>query len=217
MSAHRRNRVVLASLLVVVGGMTALSFASVPLYRLFCQVTGYGGTPQIVSAAPDVISDRQITIRFNSDVDPDLPWAFKPVQRTVKVRIGEERLAFYQATNQSEKTLVGTAVFNVTPLKAGLYFNKIQCFCFDEQRLKPGESAQMPVSFFIDPEMLQDPNLDEVKTITLSYTFFRALSTGDQEDGEDDLARMADLSSQAKKERSALQKISGTLEGNINE
>ncbi len=200
MKVRRRNGTVLAILLCVVGGMTALSFASVPLYRLFCQVTGYGGTPQIAVATPDTLSERKITVRFNSDVDPDLPWTFQPVQRALKVRVGEEKLAFYQATNRSEEPIVGTAVFNVTPLKAGRYFSKIQCFCFDEQRLNPGESAEMPVSFFIDPDISKDPNLDDVETITLSYTFFRALS-GPEEDGKG----------------YKLQKISGTLEGNIHE
>lgn len=180
---EHRNRVVFASLLLVVCSMTALSFAAVPLYRLFCQVTGFGGTTQIAIAAPDGVFDRLITVRFNSDIAPDLPWAFRPVQREVEVRVGEEKLAFYEATNRSEETLVGAAVFNVTPLKAGLYFSKIHCFCFEEQKLKPGESAEMPVSFFIDPEILRDPNLDDVETITLSYTFFRALSGEEQTKG----------------------------------
>lgn len=189
---EHRNRMVLASLVLVVGSMTALSFAAVPLYRLFCQVTGFGGTTQTAIAAPDAIFDRLITVRFNSDIAPDLPWAFQPVQREVQVRVGEEKLAFYEATNRSEETLVGTAVFNVTPLKAGLYFSKIHCFCFDEQKLKPGERAEMPVSFFIDPEILRDPNLDDVETITLSYTFFRALGGDDgDEETKDRLARAA--------------------------
>lgn len=171
-----RNRIVAVALLLVVGGMTGLSFAAVPLYRLFCQVTGFGGTTQTALAAPDAVSDRVITVRFNADTAPDLPWTFRPVQHELAIRVGEEKLAFYEATNRSKETLTGTAVFNVTPLKAGLYFSKVHCFCFDEQQLKPGESAEMPVSFFIDPEIMQDPNLDDVETITLSYTFFPALS-----------------------------------------
>ncbi|MCE2509813.1 MAG: cytochrome c oxidase assembly protein [Alphaproteobacteria bacterium] len=186
--AHR-NRVVLASLVLVVAGMTGLSFASVPLYRLFCQVTGFGGTTQTADAAPDAVSDRRITVRFNADIAPDLPWAFQPVQRKVTVRVGEEKLAFYEATNRSKETLTGTAVFNVTPLKAGPYFSKIHCFCFDEQQLKPGESADMPVSFFIDPEILKDPNLEDVETITLSYTFFPAFS--EESAGKEAAARLA--------------------------
>jgi len=216
----RRNQAILASLIVLVAGMTALSFASVPLYRLFCQVTGYGGTPQIATVRPDTVGEREITVRFNSDVDPKLPWAFQPLQRAVKVKVGEEKLAFFQATNRSDKPLVGTATFNVTPLKAGLYFNKIQCFCFDEQRLDPGESADMPVSFFIDPEILKDPNLNDVQTITLSYTFFRSLSAREEEEGDGGLVRMAASTFQAlpgQGDRNALQRISSPLEGSLNE
>jgi len=219
-TGSRKNQTILAGLVVLVGGMTALSFASVPLYRLFCQVTGYGGTPQIAEIHPDAIGKREITVRFNSDVDPKLPWAFQPSQKAVTVKIGEEKLAFFQATNRSDKPVVGTATFNVTPLKAGLYFNKIQCFCFDEQRLNPGESAEMPVSFFIDPDILKDPNLNDVQTITLSYTFFRSLSARDEEEGDGGLVRMAASTFQAlqgQKEGNALQRISGTLEGSLNE
>ncbi|MEW5705166.1 MAG: cytochrome c oxidase assembly protein [Pseudomonadota bacterium] len=181
MKNSRRNRVVLASLAFLVVGMVGLSYASVPLYRLFCQVTGFGGTTQQAATAPGAAGGRVITVRFNSDVDPGLPWAFQPMQHAVRVRVGEDKLAFYQATNRSNEAIVGTAVYNVTPMKAGLYFNKVQCFCFNEQRLNPGESADMAVSFFIDPDILQDPNLDDIETITLSYTFFRAVS--DRGDG----------------------------------
>ncbi len=164
----------------LVAGMVGLAFASVPLYRLFCQVTGYGGTTQVAEAAPGAVGERLITVRFNADVDPDLPWRFQPVERAVEVRIGEPELAYYRATNESDRPLTGTAVFNVTPQKVGRYFSKVACFCFDEQRLEPGQTVDMGVNFFIDPAILEDRNLDEVTTVTLSYTFFRA---PDDEDG----------------------------------
>ena len=169
-----RRKIVTASVLVgVVAGMVGLSFAAVPLYRVFCQVTGYGGTTQRAEAAPAAVGDRVVTVRFNADVDPNLPWRFEPEQTAVTVKVGEQQLAFFKATNLSNEPVVGQAVFNVTPLKAGLYFDKVQCFCFSEQRLEPGQSADMPVTFFVDPDIVKDRNLDDVQTITLSYTFFR--------------------------------------------
>ena len=171
--ASRRNARTALVLSAVVAGMVGLSFASVPLYRLFCQVTGFGGTTQVAETAPGAgISERVIEVRFNADVDPALPWAFQPVERSVSLRVGEPGLAYYRARNLSGRPVVGTATYNVTPLKAGYYFSKVQCFCFEEQRLAPGEEIDMPVSFFVDPAILEDRNLDEVKTITLSYTFF---------------------------------------------
>ena len=157
----------------LVAGMIGLSFASVPLYRLFCQVTGFGGTTQVAEAAPDAVAERVMTVRFNADVDPRLPWSFAPQQREVVVRVGAPGLAYYQARNLADHPITGTATFNVTPLKAGVYFNKVQCFCFEEQRLASGEAMEMGVSFFVDPEIMDDPNLNDVKTVTLSYTFFR--------------------------------------------
>ncbi len=160
-------------LFTLVGGMVGLSFASVPLYKLFCQVTGYGGTPQISKdAEPTKLSERTITVRFDSNTNPDLPWHFKPVQKEMTVRLGEQVLAFYEAENKSDKKTVGQATYNVTPYKTAIYFNKIDCFCFDEQTLMPGQSVSMPVQFFVDPEIFDDPGTKEVKTITLSYTFF---------------------------------------------
>ena len=156
----------------VVCGMVGLSFAAVPLYRLFCQVTGFGGTTQVAEAAPAEIGERVVTIRFNADIARDLPWRFKPAQREMTVRVGEMVTAVYSAENQSNRTLVGSSTFNVTPLKVGAYFNKIECFCFEEQTLAPGEQADLPVSFFVDPEIVEDRRLDDVDTITLSYTFF---------------------------------------------
>jgi cytochrome c oxidase assembly protein subunit 11 len=174
-SSNRNLRTSLA-LAAVVLGMVALAFASVPLYRIFCEVTGFGGTPQRVeaSAAPAAVSEREVTVRFNADVSSGLPWSFQPVQRAIKVKVGEQALAFYRATNHADRPVTGTATFNVTPDKAGAYFDKIECFCFAEQTLEPGQTVDMPVTFYVDPAMLQDRGLDDVDTITLSYTFFRA-------------------------------------------
>jgi cytochrome c oxidase assembly protein subunit 11 len=169
-----RNRTVVFLSLGVIVAMFGLVAASVPLYRLFCQVTGFGGTTQRAEAASETVSDRSITVRFNADVNSRLPWRFHPAQRDLTLAIGESGLAFYQATNLSARTITGTATFNVTPFKAGPYFNKIQCFCFSEQTLKPGETVDMPVTFFVDPAILDDPNLADVHTITLSYTFFES-------------------------------------------
>ena len=171
---RRRNRLFGIALFGLVAGMVGLAFASVPLYSLFCRVTGFGGTTQRAEAAPTRIVDRTVTIRFNSDVNDALPWHFRPELREVKVKLGETGLANYRAENRSTTPTVGTAVYNVTPDKAGIYFNKIQCFCFDEQVLEPGQQVDMPVAFFVDPAMADDPNMEDVGTITLSYTFFRA-------------------------------------------
>jgi cytochrome c oxidase assembly protein subunit 11 len=158
----------------VVAGMIGLAYASVPLYDLFCKVTGFGGTTQRAEAAPGAQSDRTITVRFNADISDSLNWRFKPVTREITVKLGEEKLAFFEAVNLGANASMGTAVFNVTPQKVGGYFNKVQCFCFEEQVLQPGQNMDFPVSFFIDPEILDERNLDDVKTITLSYTFFPA-------------------------------------------
>lgn len=172
-SKASKNNVLGAILAAVVVGGIGLSYAAVPLYRLFCQVTGFAGTTQVADGVPSQVLDRRMTIRFNADVDPGLPWSFQPVQREVTVRVGEPSLAFYRATNHATEAMAGTATFNVTPFKAGGVFDKIDCFCFSEQHLGPGESAELPVSFFIDPSIAQDKKLDDVSTITLSYTFFR--------------------------------------------
>jgi cytochrome c oxidase assembly protein subunit 11 len=169
-----RNQAVAVVLATVVAAMVGLSFAAVPLYRVFCQVTGYGGTTQRAEAAPGTMGARVITVRFNADIAPNMPWAFQPVEREVRVRVGEERLIFYAAKNRAAVPVTGTATFNVTPQKAGPYFDKVQCFCFTEQRLAAGQSVEMPVSFFIDPKIALDHDLDDVTTITLSYTFFPA-------------------------------------------
>ena len=179
-AARRRNARTGVVLTGIVAGMIGLSFASVPLYRLFCQVTGYGGTTQVAEAAPGAISERVITVRFNADTAPGLPWTFKPVQREIALKVGESGLAYYRARNLADVAVTGTSTFNVTPLKAGRYFSKVQCFCFDEQRLEAGQELDMAVSFFVDPAILSDRNLDDVKTITLSYTFFRAPGDADK-------------------------------------
>ena len=181
MNAQRtKNGKVAVVLVAVVAAMGGLSFAAVPLYQLFCQVTGYGGTPNLdVAEAPVQISDRVITVQFDANTNAELPWNFKPSQRQVTVRLGERKLAFYTAENLSGQTVTGTATFNVTPYKVGPYFSKIDCFCFTEQTLAPGQEVAMPVEFFVDPEIFNDPNTREVTTITLSYTFFRSGTDGD--------------------------------------
>ncbi|HJQ58441.1 MAG TPA: cytochrome c oxidase assembly protein [Vineibacter sp.] len=170
----RRNHRVVAGVFAGVVAMVGLAYASVPLYELFCRVTGFGGTTQVAAAAPGRVLERTVTVRFDASRDGNLPWKFEPLQRQVTVRLGEEALIHYRASNLSQRPIVGTATFNVTPDLAGPWFNKIQCFCFNEQLLMPGESVDMPVTFFIDPDMAKDRKYDKVVTITLSYTFFEA-------------------------------------------
>ena len=178
------NRRILLSCLGIVAGMTALSFAAVPLYDLFCRVTGYGGTTQQAAETTGETVDRVVRIRCDASVDPSLQWEFQPVQRELSMRIGESAVAFYRARNVAQTPVVGAAAFNVTPLKVGKYFNKIECFCFTEQKLEPGKSIDMPVTFFVDPEIVNDPNLDDVKLITLSYTFFEVEEETDEKKAE---------------------------------
>lgn len=160
------------NLAAVAVGMVLLAYASVPLYRIFCQVTGYGGTPRQAETAPGRTSNRTVTVEFNADTDPGLAWEFKPGQRAMPARVGERSLAFYTARNLTKSPVTGRATYNVLPLKAGSYFVKIECFCFSEQTLQGGQEAHMPVSFYIDPGIENDPDMRDVKTITLSYTFF---------------------------------------------
>ena len=169
-----RKGLVALSLVGLVAAMVGLSFAAVPLYRIFCQTTGYGGTPQVAEAAPADVLDRTITIRFDANVERDLPWKFEPVQRVMEVRIGESALAFFRASNDSDEPVTGTAGFNVAPNVAGRYFTKIQCFCFTKQRLAAGESLEMPVTFFVDPKIVDDEGTKNISEITLSYTFYRS-------------------------------------------
>lgn len=177
---RRRNGRLVVGLVVVVAAMTGLSFASVPLYTLFCRVTGFGGTTQVATGPAGRVLDRTVTVRFNADTNQELPWEFRPEIREMTVKVGEGALAYFKAHNTSGQATYGQAVYNVTPQKAGLYFNKTQCFCFDEQKLEPGQSVDMPVYFFVDPAMDDDPNLDDVNTITLSYTFFRSHTSGER-------------------------------------
>jgi cytochrome c oxidase assembly protein subunit 11 len=169
-----RNIAVLASCFAVVIGMVGMSYAAVPLYYMFCRATGYGGTPNRADAAPGATGDRIITVRFDTNVDPALPWSFVPESRAVQVKIGEDKLVFFRAVNNGSAAIVGHAAFNVAPENAARYFNKIQCFCFTEQRLEAGESVEMPVSFFIAPAILKDRADDSITEVTLSYTFYPA-------------------------------------------
>ena len=171
-----RNGAVLGALVGVVLGMAALSFAAVPLYGIFCKATGFGGTTQRADQAASHTLERKIEVRFNTDVNSELPWTFKPNQRGITLKVGETGMATFHAHNQSGSPIVGTAVYNVTPEKAGIYFDKIQCFCFTQQLLRPQESADLPVAFYVDPAIAQDRNMDDVSVITLSYTFYKAKS-----------------------------------------
>ena len=151
--------------------MLGLAFASVPLYRIFCQVTGFGGTTMKAEAAPGAVAG-EIGVRFDGNISPTLPWKFEPEQHTVRIRPGARTVVNYRATNLTARTTTGTATFNVSPAQAGQYFSKIECFCFTEQELKPGESVQMPVVFFVDPKLRTDPATSHIDEITLSYTFY---------------------------------------------
>jgi len=192
---RRRNAYVFGGLFALVIAMNGFAYAMVPAYRAFCQQFGFAGTPIVEANGPEsdvVLRDRTITVRFNSDIAPDLDWRFKPFQRSIDLNPGETGLAFYEAVNNAERDVSGTATFNVTPLKAAPYFVKIECFCFTEQTLSPGQVAQMPVTFYVDPAIAEDQNLDDVTTITLSYTFFRdmdakteqAAAAGDAEEAK---------------------------------
>jgi cytochrome c oxidase assembly protein subunit 11 len=176
--SRRRNAMTVLLSLGVAVGMVGLAYASVPLYRLFCQVTGFGGATQQAEQAPAAVPGTAITVRLDANVNSGLPWRFAPEQPQVRLALGETVTMLYRAENLSDQSIVGTATFNVTPLTAGQYFDKIQCFCFQEQRLAPGQSAELPVTFFVDPAILADPETKDIQTITLSYTFFRAADQG---------------------------------------
>ncbi len=175
---RKRHGPVALTLAGLVAAMIGLSFAAVPLYRMFCQVTGYGGVPQRAEAAPAQGIDRDIQVRFDANVDRALPWSFAPIEREIDVKIGETTLAFFKAANKSNVPVKGTAVFNVVPEQAARYFNKIECFCFKEQTLAPGQSIEMPVTFFIDPKIVDDEDTENISEITLSYTFYRSDAVG---------------------------------------
>jgi cytochrome c oxidase assembly protein subunit 11 len=169
---RRRNRLIVTGLCGAAFAMGALSFASVPLYRLFCQVTGYGGTTQVADSVSGQVLDRTVRVRFVANTDAGLPWSFKAEQTEVEVRLGEPALIYFKATNNAKEPTAGQAVYNVTPDKVGLYFSKVQCFCFTEQIIQPGETVEFPVYFYVDAAMDAQPNLKDVQTITLSYTFY---------------------------------------------
>jgi cytochrome c oxidase assembly protein subunit 11 len=167
-----RDIAVAAACGVFVAFMVGMSYAAVPLYSWFCRSTGFGGIPQIVTAAPAEISDRRITVRFDANLGAGLPWRFEPERTAIEVRLGEVVTIYYTVTNQSTRETAGQAVYNVTPTTVGGYFDKINCFCFTEQRLAPGEKREMAVVFYVDPALARDPEDDDLNTITLSYTFY---------------------------------------------
>ena len=177
-SLQRRHWAVAAWCFVLVGAMTGAAYAAVPLYRLFCQVTGYDGTPRRATGPSERTIEKTVTVRFDGNVDPSLPWRFAPVQNTITVKLGENVVATYRATNTSDRRIVATAAYNVFPEIAGVYFNKIECFCFTEQVLEPGQSAELALSFYIDPEMVRDKDARTVTNVTVSYTFYPVATPG---------------------------------------
>jgi cytochrome c oxidase assembly protein subunit 11 len=176
-SHRRRNGATVVLLISVVAGMVGLSFASVPLYRLFCAATGFGGTTQRAETAPTRIAAGLITVRFDAQVAPGLDWEFRPLKSAVAVHPGAQNQIFFRAVNRTAESVTAQAVYNVTPTKAGIYFDKLQCFCFSSQTLAPGQSVDMGVVFFVDPDITTDPSTNELHSITLSYTMFRAPET----------------------------------------
>ncbi|OCO99829.1 MULTISPECIES: cytochrome c oxidase assembly protein [unclassified Ensifer] len=169
---QRSNGVVVGTCLAFVAGMVGMAYAAVPLYDMFCRVTGYNGTTQRVEQASEVILDEKVKVTFDANTSGGLPWEFKPVQRDIDIRIGETVQVMYRAKNLSSKPTTGQATFNVTPMQAGAYFNKVQCFCFTETTLQPGEEMEMPVVFFVDPDIVKAVETKDIKTLTLSYTFY---------------------------------------------
>lgn len=168
-STHKTTAYVMAGIAVF---MLLLSFASVPLYRIFCQQTGFGGTPKIVGVLRSQPLERKIRVQFNADVHRGLPWTFKPLQHEMMVRVGEPALAFYKVKNLSDQPLIGIASYNVTPDKVAVYFSKVKCFCFEEQRIEAGQEVEMAVQFYIDPDIENDKEVKDVTFLTLSYMFF---------------------------------------------
>ena len=170
----RRDMIVAGACGVFVAAMVGASFAAVPFYNWFCRTTGFAGTPQVAESAPDRQLSRTIAVRFDANVDPNLPWTFRPEQVTETVKLGQRRMAFFYAKNNSDVPVTGQASFNVSPDQTGSYFNKVQCFCFTQQTLQPGEEVHMPVLFFVDPAIAKDPDAAPVQQITLSYSFHRS-------------------------------------------
>ena len=173
MNPQKSNTRILTMLVGVVVVMGALAWAAVPFYNWFCKVTGYGGTTNVSLTASDTVLDEMVRVRFDANVDDNMGWTFRPMQREMKIRIGENAMAFYEAINTTDKPITGTASYNVAPETAGYFFNKIECFCFTEQTLQPGERVEMPVSFFVDPELVKDRDAGRIRDLTLSYTFHR--------------------------------------------
>lgn len=173
MALDRKSRFGLMAALIPLG-MLGAAYGAVPLYQLFCQVTGYGGTTQIATQAADKVLDRTVKIRFDANVAPEVPWTFVPEKREIDIKLGENGLAFYKVTNTSNQPVTAVATYNVTPHKVGPYFQKLECFCFQDRTLQPGETMELPVIFYVDPSLAEAPNVDDVTAITLSYTFFRA-------------------------------------------
>lgn len=169
-----KNLRVFTICLGTIATMVGAAYAAVPLYDLFCRVTGYGGTTQIAQYDADQILEREVTVRFDATRSRDFPWTFEPAQREMTVRVGETALAFYRVSNPTDRPVTGVATYNVAPFKMGPYFAKLECFCFEEQTLGPGESMEMPVLFFVDPQMDDERRMDDVRSVTLSYTFFNA-------------------------------------------
>jgi cytochrome c oxidase assembly protein subunit 11 len=176
----RRNRRMAFGAFGFVAFMVGVSFAAVPLYDLFCRVTGFGGTPMIGQAAPGAVGERTITVRFNANTQPNLPWRFTAQQNAMTVRLGEEGLAFYTARNLGQGPVMGVSTYNVTPEVVGRYFHKTACFCFEEQTLEPGQTMDMPLAFWVDPRIATDPATRDIRTITVSYTFFRSLNDAER-------------------------------------
>ena len=172
----RSNRLVAVSVLGVVVGMGALSFAAVPLYQMFCRATGYAGTPQVSRDAPSMRGERSLVVSFDTNVAPGLPWSFSPEVASLTLRNGETATVFFRVRNNSDRPFAATAAYNVSPDQAGAWFTKISCFCFEEQRLAAGESAEWPVVFYLDPALERDATMNKVDSVTLSYTFFASKS-----------------------------------------
>jgi cytochrome c oxidase assembly protein subunit 11 len=169
---EKRNRRVMIAAAAVPLAMFGAAYAAVPLYELFCQVTGFGGTTRIAEQAASRVLEREVTIRFDANTADGINWAFRAEQPEIRIKVGENALAFYRVTNTSDRPVTAVATYNVTPHKAGQYFMKLECFCFQDKTLQPGETAELPVIFYVDPAIAEDPQRDDVKTITLSYTFF---------------------------------------------
>jgi cytochrome c oxidase assembly protein subunit 11 len=180
MTSSQRNAIVGSAVAAAIVGMVGMSFAAIPLYRLFCAATGYAGTPSIGPATAPGSSGQSVRVRFNADTNPGLPWNFAPDQREIALNLGDEQVAFYHAVNQSNRPVTGMALYNVTPEKVGKYFHKTACFCFNKQTLAAKQSMEFPVSFWVDPAIRSDPNTADVSVITLSYTFFRSLEDAEK-------------------------------------